>query len=321
MHRFFSIVLLFPILFVATLVLTFTSYNARSINEMQEIMIRDAADAANDAAVEEAQRIAHVDIYGKTTLDPESVWEEYKRTFLRALNLFSDKNMELFEGYCPATIIAVNDGYFMRLRTVDEDGEIVVRFSQKIPYARETKSGSIVADTMNGSYIYGRQGGEIRVWGDDAPIESEEGGIHDTAAIGLELMRAMDYCIEIENAAVTNPIWDTQKFYVPKELIDTVYYDAVSFKGLSVLNLIQGFDMKGSKPVDYFTISNTQLVNANRFACYVADNGKKYYSLLHEDNTILEANPDTAENIVSTKIEAAKLGYSPDPRYYRLPSI
>ncbi len=315
MNRFFSIILLFPVLFIATLVLTFTSYNFRAINEMQEIMMRDAADSANDAAVEEAQRIAHVDIYGKTTLDPESVWAEYKRTFLRSLNLFSDKNMEIFEGYCPATIIAVNDGYFMRLRTLDENGEIVVRFSQKIPYARETSSGSIVADTMNGAFIYGKQGGDIRVWGDEAPVESQDGGIHDTAAIGLELVRAMDYCIEVENAAVSNPLWDTQKFYVPKELIDTVYYDAVSFKGLSVLNLIQGFDMKSSKPIDYFTISNTQLINSNRFACYEVG-GKKYYSLIHEDNTIPEANQNTAKTVVSTKMEAARLGYSPDPRYY-----
>lgn len=318
MNKFFSILLFFPVLLISLLVFTFTSYHKNSLYEMQEIMVIDAANSANDAAVREAQRIAHIDSYGKVTLNPSRVWEEYKRAFLRSINLFSDKNMDLFESYCPSTVIAVNDGYFIRMRTLDDEGEIIVAFSQKIPYARETDNESVVADTLNGSYIYGINAGVVRIWGDDAPLVSERGGIHDSPAIAAELMKAMDYCIEIENNSLTNSIWDSQSFYVPKEVADSVYYDSVSFEGLMLINLIQGFDLKGTTSIDCFTISNTQLIVTKQYACYTSS-GKKYYSLLDESNTIEQAKKDIAETTVQTKMEAARLGYSPDPRYYQVP--
>lgn len=319
MGKFFSITLFFPLIFIMMLLVTLVQYQSQAVTEMSEIMVRDCADAANDAAIQEALRTVNSDIYGKVTLDVEQVWDVYKHTFLSGMNLYSDRNMEIFEGYCPATIIAVNDGYFVRLRTMDYAHESGVpqptyAFSQKIPYAREV-GNEIVADTMNGLYIYSylQSGGAVMLRGEDIPLESEEGGIHDSSAIALELIQAMDYCIEVSNSENSNTLWDTQRFYIPKELIDTIYYDAVTFEGIAMFNLIQGFDMKGSKPIDYFTMANTQIVEATHYLCFERG-GEKYYrpakSALVSGETFLDT--------VTTKRMAAINGYSPDPRYYML---
>ena len=331
MNRFFSLVVCFPIFFVLILIASFVGYQQQALTEMHEIMVAAAANSASDAAVFASRRVAHVDLYGRTTLDPEFVWAEYKRTFLRSMNLFSLENMERFESYSVATIIAVNDGYFVRMRTVDYNHpsgspQAVFRWSQKIPFARQVNHNGVdvvVADTMNGAYIFGlvlsgMGAGQPMVWGNDVPVPDVRGGIHDSRAIALELIQVMDYLIEVENASLTNNLWDRQRFYIPMELIDTLYYATVSFEGLSIINLIQGFDMLGGGPVDYFTISNTQLVEARQYVCFVDDDGMWLYRPLH-DGSVINANDPRVIIVVPTREQAARLGFFPDPAYYQLP--
>lgn len=105
MNRFFSAVLFFPPMLIVILMLSLLQYQTEASTEMYEIMVRDCADAANDAAIQEALRTVNSDIYGRVSLDVEQVWHVYKYTFLTGMNIYSERNMELFDSYCPATVI------------------------------------------------------------------------------------------------------------------------------------------------------------------------------------------------------------------------
>lgn len=320
MHRFFAIVLLFPVILILSFCIALVNYTYDATSEMSEIMVRDCADSANDAAVEEALRTMNIDSYNRVTIDVEQVWSIYKSTFLTGMNLYSEKNMEVFEGYVPAIVIAVNDGYFVRLRTTETVNGVVqpvYRFSQKIPYARVIGS-NMVADTMNGFHIYSAtvgtiSSGSVYLHGEDTPVTDNPGGIHDTSAIARELIAAMDYCIEVENSEMSNMVWDAQRFYLPEQLLDSVYYDAVTFEGFAMFTLIQGFDMKGNKPVDYFTMANTQIVDATHYICVERD-GNLYY----RPSKVGLTTDETYRDSFTTKEFAAIAGFGPDPKYYSL---
>lgn len=311
MNRFFSLSLMFPVFLIVILMISFTQYQGLAMYELSEIMLRDCADSANDAAMEFALSEAVVDAVGNISLDIEEVWYTYKANFLMAMNLYSERNMELFEAYCPATIIAVNDGYYMRMRTLVTNSsgvqEVAYVFSQKIPFAR--KNGSLlISDTMDGTNIYYYDtgvGSSEQVYVYDASV-SDIAGLHDTGAIATELMRAMDYCIALENESMSTGLWDANTFYVPSELTDELLYNTVTFEGFTMLNLIQGFDMKGTKPIDYYTITNTQIVDAIDYLCFSL-NGEFYYLSsayeLPSGSSILTST--------STREQAALKGYSP----------
>lgn len=312
MNKFFSLVLFFPGMLIAMLLLTFANYQSNAIYEMQEIMLRDCADSANDAAMEYALSEMTTDVFGNAVINPEEVWYTYKSTFLSAMNLYSDRNMDTFEAYCPATIIAVNDGYYMRMRILDSNDEPAYIFSEKIPFAR-AEGDNIVLDSMDGSrtYDYNNASGGSGMVTVNEPSNDGTTKWHDSVAIATEIMQAMDYCITLENESIHTSTFVDNMFYVPSQLLDTLYYDTVTFEGFTLLNLIQNFDMKGGKPLDYFTITSTQIVDSTQYVCYTSGTNKYYVDSKLWDRTGENGTGADAIKIVSSKEEAALLGYSP----------
>ena len=330
---------------VMVFVFSLWKYIDDSAAEMQELYVGHAANSASDAAVELALETAHIDMFGRVTIDPEIVWAEYRRTFLRALGIDGARNRNSVEAYFPAVVLAVNDGYFMRVRTMVERGgieHVEYVWTQKIPYARtwtSPVSGDtyIVGDTMNGSYIHGvgpvDGAAQPMVWGsgEAVPCTTRSGrtirditypivppdleGLHDTAQIGSELVRAMNHMVEIENSILTGVPWAGNRFYVPRALVDEVYYDAVEFFGLSLMVLIQDFDMIGHRPVDYFTVSNTQIVVGEMYALMIDGNapgGTGWYAPAewYRVNEVSLGLPPVSQ-FALTQIQAAQSGFWP----------
>lgn len=90
---------------------------------------------------------------GLIIVDPEWVWYVYKYTFLESIGLNSAKNLKELDSFFPGVIIAVNDGYFLRTSTLNDDGEWEYRFGHKVPFARTpfqpTRTFGFVADTTD----------------------------------------------------------------------------------------------------------------------------------------------------------------------------
>jgi len=315
MSRYFGIVVIFPCLLILIYMISFLNYKTAARREILTIRADAAANRSTEAALIEAQLNAHVDSYGTTIINPEFSWQAYRRVFLRSFNTGGQKVEAMMDAWVPAMLIAVNDGYYMRMITSDgttyqmgasENSIMRYRFSQKIPYARVI-GGEYVADTLNGSYIYSYiQGFGTQVRGIHTPVDDTVGGIHDGRAIVAELVGAMSYMVELAND--NNNKWTTQ-FYLPRQFLDDTMYSAVTFKGMTVMCLIQGFDLLSHDKLDTHSIAASQMVTAKQVVLYTRG-GKNYYAYLSD------YSPDTFLTVVSSVEEAARLGHNPDPLYY-----
>ncbi len=297
MNRFFSIILVFPISFLLALSAIFIKYQRDSYSEFQELRLSAAANRANDAALITAQIDGHLDTYERATIKPNWAWYAYKKVLLNSFQIASESNIQDFDYYAPAVLIAVNDGYFVHMKDVANE----YRFSQKIPYARN-EGGTYYADTMNGTYIY-TVNSSVDIRGEGIAETDSPGNIHDTVAIKQELVGAMSYLVEEAN--VGSHSWGGKRFYLPKQFLDDTLYSAVTFKGLSFMVLIQDFDLLPGNKLDFHTVSNTQLVPARKIACY----GDLY--------CWLEDYVGEPKAVYNTPDEAAKNGYNPDPNKFR----
>lgn len=130
----------------------------RSFNEnIDRIRLTYAVNNASDMATEYLLEFSQETPYGNIYIDPNTVWYVYKYTMLRGLNLYSAENMNRVEYFFPVSIIAVADGYFLRIINREEvaynspiqgsdmsvpmsgkSEQWIYRFTQKIPYARTT---------------------------------------------------------------------------------------------------------------------------------------------------------------------------------------
>jgi len=313
--RYFGIVVIFPCLLIVIYLVSFLNYKTEARREFITIRTNAAANNATEAALIEAQLNAHVDHFGKTIINPEYSWQVFRRVFLKSFNTGGAKVEAMMDAWIPAKLIAVNDGYYMRMITSDgtswqtggnPNSVMRYRFSQKIPYARVV-GGEYVADTMSGTYIYSyTQGFGAQVRGTHAPVEDTPGGIHDKRAIVGELVGAMSYMIELAND--NNNRWINQ-FYLPRQFLDDTLYSTVTFKGMTVMCLIQGFDLLSHDKIHVHSISASQMVAARQVVCYVR-NGRNYYAYISD---FMPGNP---LHIVSSVEDAARLGFNPDVLYF-----
>lgn len=347
---------MFPIWLVYLVILTATTvqfvdnavYFSNVPVQRDKYQIDYALQSASDASIQQLQDTSQLTPSGNIYVDPEFIWKTYKYTFLRSLNIYSQANMENLEVSFPTTVIAVNDGYYMRM-LVDEQTtngtEKKYRFTQKIPYARTTQVatvttdghnnlplngvvgderiipiGSVVADTMDGSNIIAYKEGltasdgsrrQYQIYQTDGnKLKTALGSAHDVVDINKMLLEAIDYSMFYNGGKKKN----AATLAVPDQLSSDLLSPSVSFVGPTIFALSDSFSLKGRTFFNYFSVGASQLVEARNYYCYTRV-GKKYYSTLNPE---LNAGAGFAavEQIYRTAQEAAMHGYEPDPMYY-----
>jgi len=230
------------------------------------------------------------------------------------------------------------------------------RFTQKIPFARVTEehtpvyghdptfadhiitqeneiwgipSGTVVADTLNGSNIitYNPSAPQAnrfsRMFIDGTSATPLRGGAHFPFYIARELLRAMDYAMTW-NAPMTSQFRTAGGFSIPQEIVDDFTSESVTFIGPMVLVILDGFDWIGSSEMSFWSISNTQIVDAPQVFVYNRPGIGIVYSLCdprlphggrpHMMPLGLAQNWTVVPliQIFSTQEAAAALGASPD---------
>lgn len=316
--------------------------------ERSKYQLDYALQSASDAAILELQDKSQLTPSGNTNADPEFVWDVYKYTFLRSLNIYSEANMENLEVSFPTSVIAVNDGYYMRL-LVDEQTthgtEKKYRFTQKIPYARTTQVasvttdgqnnlalsgivgsqltipiGTVVADTLDGSNIIAYKEGvtaddgsnrQYQIYQTDGnKLKTALGSAHDVVDINKMLLEAIDYSMFYNGGQTKNGA----TLAVPDEVSDELLSPSVSFVGPTIFVLSDNLSIKGRSYFNYFSVGASQVVDARNYYCYTR-NGWRYYSTLNPE-LFPGSDYSTVEQIYRTATEAAINGYSPDPTHY-----
>lgn len=296
-----------------------TSLETQKTNDSVERAANEASHYTANLMLQEMQQTADGTIY----IEPEFLWEEYKFAFLTSLGLYSEDNMKLVEHYLPVSVIAVNDGYFMRLYTYNDVDVGYYKWTQKIPYSRETSlptslthnvehlvnpvpAGYYVADTMSGTNIsvYNKNVNEYYVVQTDGNrLQSVEGSLHYKPAIAQELLDAILYCINT-NTASDSVLKSSGGLSIPTAISDSLDSEEVPLLGPSIFVIGDSFNWVSSEDITFTAVANTQIISSVPIYCYTRD-GVKYYS----------RNKPTSvpvEQIYSNTEQAAVNGYQYD---------
>lgn len=325
MDKYFGIVNILIFSVILVLISSMLIYLKKSDYEMMQIRINTATNNANDAALLATQLNLQVDIMGNERINPAFTYNIYRHVFMKSFNITGKMNENRVSECIPAMVLATDNGYFMRLTSensykyaesmdmekYDESSYTQAFFSQKIPYARVEVSGTnkvAVSDTISGKniIIYSQSAYPAIINYDTHPDLYNK--FHNSRKIVEELVGAIGYMVDEAN--YDRPSWN-QKFYVPSEFLHDTLYDTVTFKGITLITLLQGFDILTTTPIDTYTISGTQLVFGKQYVCYERD-GKKYYceSKNVPSNVYIFKTFPTVEDAVRNK-------FNPDPIYYK----
>jgi hypothetical protein len=347
---------MFPIWLVYLVILTATTvqfvdnavYFSNVPVQRDKYQIDYALKSASDASILQLQEKSQLTPSGNVYVDPEFIWKTYKYTFLRSLNIYSQGNMDNLEVSFPATVVAVNDGYYMRM-LVDEQTtngtEKKYRVTQNIPYARTTQvatlatdgnnnlpldgvlgdekiipAGTIVSDTMDGSNIIAYKEGltasngssrQYQIYQTDGnKLKPALGSAHDVVDINKMLLEAVDYSMFYNGGKNKNGA----TLAVPDQLSGQLLSPTVNFVGPTIFALSDSFSLKGRTFFNYFSVGASQIVQARNYYCYTRA-GVKYYSTLNPELNS-GAGYAAVEQIYRMAQEAAIHGYQPDPVYY-----
>lgn len=298
--------------------------------ERNKHQLEYAMNAASDAAIEELMEDTRSIGSDTKVVEPSYIWGVYKHAFLRSTNMYSIDMMETIESSFPSVVIAVNDGYFVRLAVdVDTNGvsRTEYRFTQKLPFARTTTidtkvsnsllpddeipAGTVVADTMNGGNIwaYGLHAeSKYSVVNQGVTFQqSITGSAHDVRDINLMLLNAIEYTMFHNASDQAN----RTGLSIPDTITQRLTSDNVTFVGPTVFAFSDNLNMRGKTYFNYYSVGASQIVDAVQYYTYLL-NGNKYYSRINP-NKIAGA---VLHDIYTSPMEAAMAGYSPDPVNY-----
>jgi len=306
MNRWFALVLFFPILILSVSLVVLAAYKNSAYEEFMQLKLNSVMNNANDAALFTARETGTVNNAGNIQLNPDDMWDTYKAVFLSSFGIYDEYHCNVFESYTPAVLVAVNDGYFLKMR-YDENGETGYRFTQKLPYSvmyNNEGTEYIVSAAMNRKNEYALNPSA------SPTLEFYENGY---SALSDKQVSAEinDYLIKGMQTmtAAASPI-SKQRFFVPTQLTEKAEDEAVNYKGLCMMVTVQGFDLFTKNAIESFTVSNTQMTEAKEIYCYSTDNGR-YYT-----NKKVDSDDWILEKVVKDIYTAAKNGYYPHPRYY-----
>lgn len=271
-----------------------------------QLKLNTVMNNANDAALMIANDSGTINNAENVILNPDDMWDTYKAVFLSSFGVYDDYHCEMLEAYTPAVLVAVNDGYFLKMR-YETDIKSGYRFTQKLPYSmvyNYAGTDYIVGVTMNRKNEYALKPSPT------STIELYENGY--SAISDKEVSETInDYLIKGMRTMINlaAPI-SSQQFSIPTSLVAESADEAVNFKGLAMMVMVQGFDWFTKNPINSFTISNTQMTETSNIYCYISNEGKYY--------TNKKVNIDGWElkKIVKDIYTAAKNGYYPHPVYF-----
>lgn len=305
MKRWFILMLFFPILLLSVFIYVSVIYQNRAYEEFMLLKLNSAMNRANDASVFTAKNSNTINQSINVELNPDDMWEVYKTVFLSSFNIYDKYHIEMIENYTPVVLIAVNNGYFMKMHYQDTN-QTGYYFSQKIPYCisyENDGSQYIISTTMNrkNEYVLNPSSSKLEYY------ENGFSSIKNTTSseeINKSIIRGI-YTMVSSASKVSK-----QQFFIPTKLVEDTRDTTVNFKGISMIVLVQGFDIFTQKPIHHFTVSNTQLVPVSYIYCYEV-NGNKYYTskkIIKEEWHL--------KKIVTDNYIAAKYGYMPHPEFF-----
>lgn len=334
MGRFFSAILIFPVLLSVIFLVVIIDYQKKSDQEFSQLRLNHAMNHANDAAMWTLQHENTINaesgegvVAGIASVNPSSCWTIYKHIIMNNFNISGSTFDHYVERSTPAVLLVTNNGYYAKVPlypwvseaneekggsafSYNSSGTDLIKdvpkgygWTRKIPFARNVLGSSppkIVLDTINGKNMYELDYTSIPE-GRDFPNLKITSDNHDVKAVRAQLISAMSSMINQRKDADI-----TSDFFIPNALDEEseITYRADTFRGYSLMVAMQDFDpLSTGRAMSNFSISNTQLVRAKKIEC--RDDGK-YYIVDYDTPT-----HSGTKKVVTSMYQAAALGYQP----------
>lgn len=306
------------LLYLATLLLFFSTYIRKDIEEFEQLKLSYAIDYASDAAMLQLiqSRDLSMDYSDKDYLsaNPQEALDTFVDVFLFNYGLIpSDLNRSHVKmNFIPTFTVAMFDGYYMATPRLVEnahpypengihDGTWDLVFSPKMPYIYINGTSSYALN-MGSDYTLKMSGNLLsKPKGFPPGITSKE-QIH--REISNIVSKDISYTINTFNE--NNPNW-ANTFYIPSAL--TTFTGVNPIEGPSVIAIVQNVDFATSTPISAFSVAGSKIQSARMVGGYVR-NGQKYYCYMDKLPGFI-----TIEDLFETVHDAAMAGYAHDMMY------
>ncbi|THF73914.1 hypothetical protein [Cohnella fermenti] len=324
MSRFFGIVNLVVIIFLAALLTGYMTYRYKESNEIEQLKLSYAIDYATDAGTMAMLDTASLDMdYSKfkyLNMDPNLALDAFLDVFCFNYDLPPTKeNKDMMKDYIPVAAVATFDGYYLASHqlvhnnggdypeTAENDSDWDLVFGMKLPYSYKPdgNSSATYALNMGLEYYYALEGGTLSKQMGLPPDES--GTLTPNEArkyINDKIANSMADSIDTFNE--NNPNWQNS-FYIPSSL--TTFSGVNPIEGPSFLVLVQGLNLTTARSISGFSVSGSKIDLVRSVVGYTR-NGQHYYAFA-------DKVPEgvAVEELFTSLDEAAEDGYSFDPLF------
>ncbi|MDQ0885055.1 hypothetical protein QFZ81_000143 [Paenibacillus sp. V4I9] len=323
MSKNFGVVNIVGVLFLAALLIGFTTYVYKERNEIEQLKLSYAIDYSTDAGAMAMLKTGSLDMdytMNKAfTVNPQLALDTFLDVFCFNYDLQpTAQNKAIIKDYIPVAAVATFDGYYLASQqlvkngggnypeTAAKDVDWDLTFGMKIPYTHNYL-GTSYALNMGLEYTLALTGNNL----------TKQMGLPPTAAgtmsqtdarVKINDIISNDMANSISRTNNNNPNWKNN-FYIPSQL--TTFSGVNPIEGPSFLVLVQGVTLSTSRPISGFSIAGTKIDTARMVAGYVR-NGANYYCYVDKIPGSVTVN-----NLYSTVKEAALAGYYADLEFMK----
>lgn len=316
MKNFFSIILIFAVLYMFYFPITYLNYARAEEAEFSGLLLSKAVDYSGEAAMSACLEVTDIEIdytYSDyMVLSPEKAAYSFASALCLSYNLLqTDYNLNSIVNKIPAMVFAVYDGYYIAEVRETENGEAALKWGLKRPYVIDTNP-----DNPNTGTIYGVElgMGTVNIV-NKANLSVTTQDTYTGLPFNRETMlqqinRAINRDVNevLKRYALNNNKPNVQSFYLPVSN-NTVGVRRV--ENPSLIIVMQDLDIDGIHAADLSVINGMTAAQKRVIVGWTDGTGRKYYSLQGQADSTAQVWIELNGQLFNSVEDAARAGYLP----------
>ena len=316
MKNFFSIILIFVILYMFYFPVAYLKYARAEDEEFSELLLSKAVDYAGEAAI--AACLENEDIELDYSYADYMVISPERAAYIFASALClsygfpqTDYNLDSIVNKIPAMVFAVYDGYYIAEERETGNGEAALRWGLKRPYLVDTDINNPNAGTLYGVELGMRTVSIVNKSTLSVTKHDTYAGLPFDKEIMLQhINREINRDVNevLKRYAVNNNKPNIQSFYLP---VSAGTAGVRRIERPSLIIVMQDMDIEGIRAADLSVISGMTAAEKRVIVGWTDGAGRKYYC--RQDTAVDSAQLWIQQNgkFFDSTEDAAREGYLP----------
>jgi len=298
MGRFTSLAIPLVLVIIATMTVSFMSYE-KAVREKVETMqaqysVNYASDAAVDAIIEDSVDLGldYTD-YSKVTVSPSEALSTFLDVFClsQGIPLNEEGYALVKEEYLGAFVVATFDGYYIgKTEQIRDDGTRAFLFSMKQPYMY--RENDLVFYALNLVGVDAKKYSGTQISKVAAPLSREE----QLRIINSQVSDAMMAAVRDNRDGDIS-----STFYLPTAMTNVAVTNPID--SVTVFAYISDLNVSNKKSVELFGIGGSRIKKAEYYAGFTKDGMKLYAKASNVPEGV------TVDRVFASATDAAKAGY------------